>query len=87
MLLGEENEAIPSKELEYCFFESLDNLKLCGVFTSLDCNCISDISLENAIAVYDLYEQIAELLIADISALFVKLSCENEGTFLRVQIL
>lgn len=86
LLLGEENEAIPSKELEYCFFESLDNLKLCGVFTSLDCNCISDISLENAIAVYDLYEQIAELLIADISALFVKLSCENEGTFLRVQI-
>ncbi len=86
LLLGEENEKIPSKELEFCFFESMDNLKLCGALTSLDCCCECDISLENAVKVYDLYENIVEKLMAEISALLIRLYCENESINLRMQI-
>ncbi|MBE7065490.1 MAG: hypothetical protein E7384_06745, partial [Ruminococcaceae bacterium] len=39
LLLGEDNKQIPAAELEHCIRESLDNLRLGGVFTLLDSHC------------------------------------------------
>lgn len=39
MLLGEDADQIPAKELEYCIRESLENLRLGNTFTSLNAHC------------------------------------------------
>lgn len=86
LLLGEEGSEISARELEYCLRESLDNLNLCDIITSLDSNCDGIVSLKNAVAVYDLYEKIVEALLSNMNAMLIRLSCNAGDISLRIQI-
>ena len=85
-LLGEDNEYISAKELEYSMRESLDNLKLYEVYTSLNSQCEGNVSLDNTISVYDFYEKVTEKLLETISAMLVHLSCRDGVIKMRMQI-
>ncbi|MBQ8576191.1 MAG: hypothetical protein IJ447_09125, partial [Clostridia bacterium] len=72
--------------LEFCLRESLDNIRLLGVHSSLKSKCSGSLYFENAVAVYDLFEKTVELFIDDINALMVSLKCENSVIKLTLQI-
>lgn len=86
LLLNEENPSVQSKELEYCFRESLNNIELNNVFTSLDSVCEDMLSIEFAVIAYDLFENIVEAFLEDINAVLVHLYCKNGDVSLRLQI-
>ncbi len=86
LLLNEENTRISSKELEYCFSESLDNISLSNVYTSLDSRCEDMLSVEYAVLAYDLFENIIEAFLEDINAVLVHIHCKNGEVRLRLQI-
>jgi hypothetical protein len=86
LLLNEENSTIQSKELEYCFRESLKNIELNNVLISFDSICNDMLSVEFAVLAYDLFENIVEAFIENINAVLVHLYCENGDVRLRIQI-
>ncbi len=59
-ILKHENEFVNSRELELCFKESLDNLRLSNVYVSFDFDCDGDVLTQNAIEIYDTCEKIIE---------------------------
>ena len=86
LLLGEETEKIPSRELEYCIRESLENLSLGQVFVALNCKCEGRLPLEYMVAAYDFYETMVEYLLDDITAMLVNLTCSAEKVVMNIQI-
>lgn len=86
LLLNEENSTIQSKELEYCFRESLKNIELNNVLISFDSICNDMLSVEFAVLAYDLFENIVEAFIENINAVLVHLHCKNGDVRLRIQI-
>ena len=86
LLLNEENSTIQSKELEYCFRESLKNIELNNVMISFDSICNDMLSVEFAVLAYDLFENIVEAFIENINAVLVHLHCKNGDVKLRIQI-
>lgn len=86
LLLNEENSTIQSKELEYCFRESLKNIELNNVMISFDSVCNDMLSVEFAVLAYDLFENIVEVFIENINAVLVHLHCKNGDVRLRIQI-
>ena len=86
LLLSEENSIIASSELEFCLRESLDNIRLLGVHSSMKSVCDGGIDFENAVAVYDLFEKTVEMFIDDINAFMVSLRCEDSVIRLNLQI-
>lgn len=85
ILLGEESSHIRTKELEFCIRESLDNLKLAGVFTALDCQCEGDALPDTIIAAYDFFEMLVERLLDDMTAMMVRLSCREGMVKMNLQ--
>ena len=86
LLLGEENRIISSSELEFCLRESLDNIRLLGVHSSLKSKCSGSLDVENAVAVYDLFEKTVEAFIDDVNALMVLIECEGSVIKLNLRI-
>lgn len=86
LLLGEENLTVHARELEYCIRESLDNLQLASVSTMLNAQCDCDLPLAHIIAAYDFYESLVERLLDQISAMMVRLTCENGSMNMKLQI-
>ena len=86
LLLGEETEKIPSRELEYCIRESLENLSLGQVFVALNCKCEGRLPLEYMVAAYDFYETMVEHLLDDITAMLVNLTCSAEKIVMNIQM-
>ena len=86
LLLGEEAQKIPARELEYCIRESLDNLRLGNVFTSLNANCTGQLPLELIVVAYDFYETVTEQLLDSITAMMVNLVCGSGSIRMNIQI-
>lgn len=86
LLLNEDYYFINSKELEYCLYESLDNIRLNDVYIALNSNCDCNMSVEYAVLMYDLFEKTVELLLQDMTACFVYLNCDEQKISLRIQI-
>lgn len=86
LLLGEDARRIPARELEYCIRESLENLRLGNVFTSLNAACDGDLLLEHIVAAYDFYETMAERLLDEITAMMVNLTCQNGMIRMNIQM-
>ena len=86
LLLGEDASRIPTRELEYCIRESLENLRLGQVFTSFSCSCRSSLPLEHIVAAYDFFEQMMEQLLDDMTAMMVNLTCSDMGIRMNIQI-
>ena len=85
ILLGEEKSIISSRELESCLRESLDNLRLCGVITYLDCHCEDHAAVKQIIAIYDLFEEVTEKLLGQLNAMMITAECAQDGIRLRIQ--
>lgn len=86
LLLEEENNIIPARELEYCIRESLDNLRLGNIFTSFDSKCDGELKLELAVVAFDFYENIVERLLDDATAMLIHLDCHDGIIKMRLQI-
>ena len=86
MLLGEDADQIPAKELEYCIRESLENLRLGNTFTSLNAHCEGQLPLAHIVAVYDFYETVTERLLDSITAMMVNLTCSSNGIRMNIQM-
>ena len=86
LLLGEDAKRISARELEYCIRESLENLRLGEVFTSLNANCSGQLSLENIVAAYDFFETVTERLLDNMTAMLVNLNCDNAGIRMNIQM-
>ncbi|MBE5815528.1 MAG: hypothetical protein E7320_10055 [Clostridiales bacterium] len=85
ILLGEEKATVAARELESCLRESLDNLRLCGVITYLDCHCDGQAAVEQIVAMYDLFENVTEMLQSKLSAMMVTASYTDGVLRLRIQ--
>ena len=85
LLLGEEKDSAASRELESCLRETLDNLRLCGVITYLDCHCDGQAAVKQMTAAYDLVEQVVEALLGQLSAMVVTVQCTQGTIHMRVQ--
>ena len=85
LLLGEEKNSASARELESCLRESLDNLRLCGVITYLDCQCDGQAPVKQMTAVYDLFEQVVEDLLCQLSAIVVTAQCSQGAIRMRIQ--
>ena len=86
LMLGEEGNIIPAIELEYCIRESLDNLRLGDVFTSLASKCDGELKPEHAVVAFDFYENIVERLLDDATAMLIHLDCKDGIIKMRLQI-
>ena len=85
ILLGEEKTTVSARELESCLRESLDNLRLCGVITYLDCRLDGQAAVKQIIAVYDLFEEAVETLLGQLSAMVVTAEYTQGSVQLRIQ--
>ena len=85
ILLGEEKNAVSARELESCLRESLDNLRLCGVITYLDCRCEGQLAVKQIIVLYDLFEEVTETLLGQLSAMMVTAEYAENTLRLRIQ--
>ena len=85
ILLGEEKTTVSARELESCLRESLDNLRLCGVITYLDCRLDGQTAVKQIIAVYDLFEEAVETLLGQLSAMVVTAEYTQDSVQLRIQ--
>ena len=85
ILLREEKAMVAARELESCLRESLDNLRLCGVITYLDCCCEGQAAVEQIVAMYDLFENVTEMLQSKLSAMMVTASYADGVLRLRIQ--
>lgn len=86
LILGEEGNRIPARELEYCIRESLDNLRLGDVFTSFDSKCDGELKLEHAVVAFDFYENIVERLLDGVTAMLIHLDCKGGIVKMQLQI-
>ena len=86
LLLGEDAKKISTRELEYCIRESLENLRLGGVFTSLNASCEGQLALEYIVASYDFYEAVTEQLLDRITAMMVNLTCCSGSIRMNIQM-
>ena len=86
ILLNNENELVSSSELANAFRESSDNLKLLGISSAFDVIVDGEIPLCDALKAYDLYEEIIEALLEDLSAVFVRLKVLHGGVKLTLEL-
>ena len=86
LLLGEEHRRLQAAELEHCLRESLENLRLDGVFTMLNTCCEGTLTAECIVAVYDLYETLVERLWESMTAMLINLNCKNGGVSMNIQM-
>ena len=86
LLLGERNSFVNSQELEFSLRETLENLKLVGVYTALNSKCEGDIRLKYIISAYDLCEKYIELLINNITAMMVSFTAQQGSIKMVIQI-
>ena len=86
LLLGEDNKQIPAAELEHCIRESLENLRLGGVFTLLNSQCDGTLPVTDVVAIYDFYENVAERLLDKATAFLINLKCEDGAMTMNIQI-
>ena len=86
ILLNNENELLSASELANAFRESSDNLKLLGISSAFDVIVDGEIPLCDALKAYDLYEEIIEALLEDLSAVFVRLKVLHGGVKLTLEL-
>ena len=86
ILLNNENELVSAGELASAFKESTDNLKLLDIRSAFDVMVDGEIPLRDALKAYDLYEEIIETLLEDLSAVFVRLKVLRGGVKLTLEL-
>ena len=67
------------------FHESTSSLMYCGVMTYLDSHCEGTASLSDIVAVYDLFEDVVETMLLNLSAMVITVSSKSDAIHLRIQ--
>lgn len=86
ILLGEESDFLPAKELEYCLRESVENLKVCEITVSLSGDCEGFLKKEDLTALYETYEKLMEQILGDVDAVLLHLQAVNGQAILKMNI-
>jgi hypothetical protein len=86
LLLGEENQSISARELEYCLRESLDNLRLGQMYTAFSCLCEAELPRKYIMAAYDFFETVVERTMDHITAMMVNLVCKDGSIRMNIRI-
>ncbi len=85
LILKEDKSMFSAKELEYCFRESLEAIHLNGIACSLNANCKGLVQANHLLLIYDLFEDIVEVLLPLINALFVNLNIAEGKIKVKLQ--
>lgn len=86
ILLGEETNYLPAQELELCFRESIENIRLCVSGISFQSNCQDYAEKEDMIVIYKTFEVIIEDILDSFKALLVNLTIKEEKIYLKLNI-
>lgn len=86
ILLGEDANYLPAQELELCFRESIENIRLCVSGISFQSTCEDYAAKEDMIAIYKAFEVIIEDMIDYFGALLVNLNIKEGQIYLKLNI-
>lgn len=81
-----QNPAIPVKELELCFEETMRYLRAYGVLCSWRAEGEKEVAGETAMQIFDFYEKVLEKTLGGISALYCFFSVKKESVELSVNV-
>ena len=82
---AENASGLSAEELELCLQESLESIRLCGIYCTLDCQCEGKTKTEYMIALYDCIQQILEQILPATESLLMRLRVKDNAVFMRVQ--
>lgn len=86
ILLAEEASFLPARELEYCLRESVENLRRCGVASSLACRCDGILSKDAALDAYGFFQQVLESVLPGLAAILVNLIVSEENVRMTLSL-
>ncbi|MGM9638106.1 MAG: histidine kinase N-terminal 7TM domain-containing protein [Butyricicoccaceae bacterium] len=86
ILLSENQPYISAAEAAYCFMESVNNLEAAGVECSLRTECVGDLHIETALAVYDFFEAVVEQALPELNALLIHLTAREGEAALQMML-
>ena len=84
VILSEDGQSFFAKELEYCLLESSEAISACGIDCTFKRNCSGNLATDDALLLYDLFEEIVELSLPDLSALFISVVTSDESASLKM---
>lgn len=85
-LLKEDNQMLCGHELEFCLRESIEVLSLRGINCSLKSSCNGMVEAKNVILMYDIFEEIIEIVLLFITDLFINLNISNNRITMKLQL-
>ena len=86
ILLGEDANYLPVKELEYCIRESMENIQLSNIMVSFASKCDGLLRKDDMLKIYKIFETLIEITMPSLRALLVNLNSENENIYLKIGI-
>ncbi len=85
ILISESQKIIPTEELERCFAESIENLRLHGADCAFSARGVETLCCEYAMMIYDLFEEVTETTLSSLQTLLAALMQRGEYLHFRVQ--
>lgn len=86
IILSEDCGTLFAKELEYSFRESTEAISECGIDCFFKRNSEGSILTVYALLIYDIFQEIVELVLPTLEALFINLEIIDENIKLNLQI-
>lgn len=86
ILLGEDANYLPAQELELCFRESIENIRLCVSGISFQSHCENLTAKEDMIIIYIAFEMIIEDIIDSVEVILVNLDMKEGMIRLKLNI-
>ncbi len=85
ILISESQRIIPTEELERCFAESIENIRLHGADCAFSARGVETLCCEYAMMIYDLFEEVTETSLSSLQTLLAVLTQRGEYLHFRVQ--
>ena len=86
VILTMDEKYIGSKEIEYCFRESVEALSESGIDTFFKRKCQGKVLSSSALMTYDIFQEILELSLNYLKAIFINLKIQENHIDLKLQI-
>lgn len=86
LILKEDKDMFPARELEYCLRESVEAISSGGIECSLKATCKGNLKAENAILIYDLFEEIIEAGLPSLKVLFINLNISKGNVKMKLLV-
>ncbi len=86
LILKEERDIFSIRELEYSLMESVEALTQGGVLASLRARVSGEIAADDAMLLYDAFEEIVEAALPTLGALYVNFYAKDKAVRLKLQM-